>query len=119
MAAEKQLSRTEELRLPPYMFLEKLGKFAHNALCLSFTVNKICTLIPVDSWVPVPNIGACHECYFSLPATKVELIAATYTTQRWTTNMSISMEFKQLLTNSRFRDPFGEYQPVAVYWRLW
>ena len=49
MAVEKQFSRTEELRLPPYIFLETLGRFAHDALCLSFTVNKICTLTPVDS----------------------------------------------------------------------
>ena len=105
MAIEKQLSRTEELHLPSYIFLEMLGKFAHDALRLSFMVNKICTLTPVDSWIPVPNVGACRERYFSLLATKVEPIAATHTAQRWTTNTSVSMEFKQLLTNSRFRDP--------------
>ena len=32
MAVEKQLSCTEELRLPPYIFLETLGKFARDAL---------------------------------------------------------------------------------------
>ena len=50
MAVEKQLSCTEELCLLPYIFIEtSLGKFAHDTLCLSFTVNKICTLTPVDS----------------------------------------------------------------------
>ena len=49
MAVEKQLSCTKELRLPPYILLEMLGKFAHDTLCLSFTVNKICTLTLVDT----------------------------------------------------------------------
>ena len=44
-AVEKQLSRTEELRLPPpvYSILRDARyTFAYDALCLSFTVNKIC-----------------------------------------------------------------------------
>ena len=70
MAIEKQLSCTEELRLPPYIFLETLGKFARDALCLIFTISKFCTLTRIGSEFSCLKLGHVAKATFGflLPA---------------------------------------------------
>ena len=46
---------TEELRLPPYIFLETLGKFARDALCLSFTCWHLWTALMVTCYSETPH----------------------------------------------------------------
>ena len=55
IAVEKQLSCTEDLRLPPYIFLETLGKFARDALCLSFTCWHLWTALMVTCYSETPH----------------------------------------------------------------
>ena len=70
MAIEKQLSCTDQLRMPPYIFLETLGKCARDELCLIFTISKL-YLNSYRFRILVP-IGACCESYFWLPPASVE-----------------------------------------------
>ena len=55
IAVEKQLSCTEDLRLPPYIFLETLGKFARDALFLSFTCWHLWTALMVTCYSETPH----------------------------------------------------------------
>ena len=69
MVVEKQLLCTEELRLLLYIFLETLGKFARDALCLIFTISKFCTLTRIGSEFSCLKLGHVAKATFGfLPA---------------------------------------------------
>ena len=55
MAVEKQLSCTKELRLPPYIFLETLDKFARDALYLSFMCWHLWAALMVTCYSETPH----------------------------------------------------------------